>query len=1446
MISLKKTLEKKVLAILLLSFSYGFSQQSKPSLPKINTKETITCSKGYHIDKQNNDNKMSKAACIDSFAGWTSYSGSALVDQLKTTTDYDNCLRTLFSYGNYGSSLFSNTNIEAVARAMYDISSSHDGTLNSGMLGLVTYLHAATYHEFSQNEINLNEDAKYWYGLAAESFSNNANVWNVTSDALSILDEFLIMCDYDGLRHKTKILDNVKKAMRKLTLENNWESLVNDSQMLTKYATAYNRIFFLMFRGIQPVDVNYEASVNQDPEFLSLLFDLTTDTELQNVSALAFIVDNAIGELTRIASSNVLEPKVEPYIAQVANSYPKNSPNWYKAVDAINKSGNCATYNLCEDMVAVRADIEDTLFPNTWIFDDGKLKVRTPLNYNTVQELYYAAKQVQAQFFRALETDEPVLNDPNPNLNMIVYGTMADYHKWQTLLYGLDTNNGGMYIERDATFYTYQRTAQESTFSLEELFRHEYVHYLQGRYIANGFWGESGIYQNNRLTWFEEGMAEHFAGSTDTQGVRIRESQGSRIRTEGSTSYMTVSEVLSADYNNGFKFYRYGNMLWSYWFNNDITTARQLINLVRADDISGYDAKINQLKANSSLQTNFTNYLNNEVILPSTWWAVDTPWQTDDLFSIGDVADIETEFKAITNIEATASLDASTSIRRFKLTGNLNNGNFDTELNTIITQLKASPTVNNFDYINGYYTNVSGSSATFIISGSLRNASISDTPVPMFENSITSTIVGGSTQFINKSTGYIKSYSWSFPGGTPSTSTLKNPTVTYNTPGEYSATLTAVSGNDQNYSITKNNVIKVYNKSNATYCDATVGTDYTSITRVMLGSLNKESTGFPTNGYSDFTNYTSDVKINQSYPIAIEPELSWAENNIKVWIDWNQNGSFTDLGEEVFSSIGMTHEGSIVVPSTATTGVTRMRVRYAYGSAPQPCGLDGYMGEVEDYSIVVGTEIGNTVIEWTGITNNDFNTASNWNTNKVPTINDDLVIPAGLTNYPIISTPTEVNTINIASGATLIANAALTATVTYSRNLATDNWYLIASPLNNETIENLKASNIFDSGTGSNIGIAPYKNDGSNWNFLTNTSTGSITPGQGYSVKLNAASDLIFKGNINYTSVNYSISKDKNDFNLIGNPYTSYINLGDFFKDNVTETVLTEATIWLWNQNTNNYELKLGGIDANYQIAPGQGFFISAANNTQVTFNKNNQSHQSDTFQKQARTSINLIASENNNIVSTKLYYIDGTTTGFDNGYDGTIFGGINHNYAIYSQLVSNDKAGKYAVQSLPTNTIENTVIPIGLKAKAGKKISFSAKTTNLPKNVMVYLENKTNNTFTNLTKGNYEVTLTKDNIGTGKFFLHTTSKKLDTSIIIPSLNNLNVYKSSKSTLKITGIQSKNVYISIYSLQGKLILSKEVVANNNNATISLPKLAPSVYVIKIASELGELNKKITL
>lgn len=64
-------------------------------------------------------------------------------------------------------------------------------------------------------------------------------------------------------------------------------------------------------------------------------------------------------------------------------------------------------------------------------------------------------------------------------------------------------------------------------------------------------------------------------------------------------------------------------------------------------------------------------------------------------------------------------------------------------------------------------------------------------PKPSFTNTSATICPGQTVTYTNTSTHYPTSYSWSFPGGTPATSTAANPVVTYATSGNYNVVLTA-------------------------------------------------------------------------------------------------------------------------------------------------------------------------------------------------------------------------------------------------------------------------------------------------------------------------------------------------------------------------------------------------------------------------------------------------------------------------------------------------------------------------------------------------------------------------------------------------------------------------------------------------------------------------------
>ncbi len=145
--------------------------------------------------------------------------------------------------------------------------------------------------------------------------------------------------------------------------------------------------------------------------------------------------------------------------------------------------------------------------------------------------------------------------------------------------------------------------------------------------------------------------------------------------------------------------------------------------------------------------------------------------------------------------------------------------------------------------------------------------------------------------------------------------------------------------------------------TSVTYC-ASNGKDISGeyISKVVLGTINNTTTG-STGGYGDYTSISTSLSKGASNTITITP--TWAgtvyDEAYSVWIDYNQDGDFTDNGEQVWSkaaSKDTSVSGNFTVPATATNGNTRMRVSMKYNGIPTPCESFSY-GEVEDYTVSI-------------------------------------------------------------------------------------------------------------------------------------------------------------------------------------------------------------------------------------------------------------------------------------------------------------------------------------------------------------------------------------------------------------------------------------------------------------------------------------------------------------
>ena len=156
-----------------------------------------------------------------------------------------------------------------------------------------------------------------------------------------------------------------------------------------------------------------------------------------------------------------------------------------------------------------------------------------------------------------------------------------------------------------------------------------------------------------------------------------------------------------------------------------------------------------------------------------------------------------------------------------------------------------------------------------------------------------------------------------------------------------------------------------YTSSQMNYCIPTFTSAIEPITNVIFAGINR-TTSNTVNGSTALEAFcdTAIVQQNTTYPISIKGNTDGNFTNyIRVYIDWDRNGTFGNVANEVYDIGTITNStgvdavvlnGNIAVPSTALIGMTAMRVmkRFA-GYSTNPCQTGSGYGQAEDYVVNV-------------------------------------------------------------------------------------------------------------------------------------------------------------------------------------------------------------------------------------------------------------------------------------------------------------------------------------------------------------------------------------------------------------------------------------------------------------------------------------------------------------
>jgi len=453
-----------------------------------------------------------------------------------------------------------------------------------------------------------------------------------------------------------------------------------------------------------------------------------------------------------------------------------------------------------------------------------------------------------------------------------------------------------------------------------------------------------------------------------------------------------------------------------------------------------------------------------------------------------------------------------------------------------------------------------------------------------------------------------------------------------------------------------------------------------------------------------------------------------------------------------------------------------------------------------------------------------------------------------------------------ASGSgSLIVNGTSSGQIVFNRYIPTLNrWHLVSSPVPGQSIQSFLTANTnipikVNDPDPDEYGIMDHNDTDGGWNgYFTSGTSGTMTVGKGYCVRISSGTDLTFTGNV-LTSTN-SPAVTASSWNCLGNPFTSSLDITNatngFIASNSTNLGGSTASIYVWNEDisdysgaTNLYDVINQSVGNNDYIQPGQAFLVYPTTGSSLSFTTTMRSHQNETFYKKSTSDnryalISLFVSNETNSFSTAICFEEGASFGLDVGYDAVLYG-ANDKLSLYTHLIE-DNGEDFMYQSLPISGFEDMEIPLGLDCSLPGLLTFSIEDTiNLAgAGSGAILEDRELNIFTDLTKtSSYTFNVEAPLFGTGRFFLHP-NKDQSASGIKGNVLNARIFTAQKN-LYINGQIESSWTACIYDIMGRQVKSFQLEPGNSNV-LNLGDFDDGIYIILISDGILNQTQKILL
>jgi hypothetical protein len=494
----------------------------------------------------------------------------------------------------------------------------------------------------------------------------------------------------------------------------------------------------------------------------------------------------------------------------------------------------------------------------------------------------------------------------------------------------------------------------------------------------------------------------------------------------------------------------------------------------------------------------------------------------------------------------------------------------------------------------------------------------------------------------------------------------------------------------------------------------------------------------------------------------------------------------------------------------------------------------------------------------------------------------DLVVSS---NTLTISQPTEVNSITVAPGAKLTLNSGQTLAVAGGISLQntadatasfvdsrTDiaptaiagtvqqaiietnrNWY-VAVPVSGQTNTSI---------TLSGASIVKRNEASSSWT----TVTGSLTAGVGYIAIASATSGTSswsLSGNLNSGKVDVLLTRSGSSsagFNLVGNPYPSYLNWEQVLNLNATNAALVQPSIWYRAATYNNGLSKFDYTFNSYNsagrvsvptstsgyIPPMQAFWVRANYGGTLSFTNDMRSHgdgASNKLKAPVENAVNqsLLRLQISNTVNsdeTVVYFNANAQNTFDKFDTPKMFESATATIPeIYTQI----DAEKLVINGMQTVPYE-TEIPIGFVTKQAGDFSISASEfSNFEIGTRLILKDKLFPTQeTELTPQlAYSFSAPITAASANRFSLLFRVPGVATGINLTEKLNAQVFVNAANQISITA--PENTEYSIFNTVGQVMAAGKTTCT----PLLISEFEKGIYIVKISKNGRELSTRIII